>query len=208
MLVLLYFHTSLNGNTSLLFRSFYTEWNNSSQGVCVCVCVCACVCARSVTQPCLTLCNLMDCSPPGSSVHENFQARILERVVISSSRGSSQSRDQNLAWQVDSLSLAPPGKPWQGQYGTNTIMVCRRFSSPFLPSLQQLTTVYFSNFLLSFPLLSFPTSHSQDSLSIQHQLYHHHSCAPLDIFLPSYTPLLIQFLHYISFKSIDFKKKL
>ena len=153
MLVLLYFHTSLNGNTSLLFRSFYTEWNNSSQGGCVCVCVCACVCARSVTQLCLTLCNLMDCSPPGSSVHEIFQARILERVVISSSRGSSQSRDQNLAWQVDSLSLAPPGKPWQGQYGTNTIIVCRRFSSPFLPSLQQLTTVYFSNFLLSFPLL-------------------------------------------------------
>ena len=36
----------------------------------------------------------MDCSPPGSSVHGIFQARILERVAISSSRGSSQSRDQ------------------------------------------------------------------------------------------------------------------
>ena len=47
-----------------------------------------------VTQPCPTLCNPMDCSLPGSSVHEIFQARILEWVAISFSRGSSQSRDQ------------------------------------------------------------------------------------------------------------------
>ena len=33
-------------------------------------------------QLCLTLCNLMDCSPPGSSVHEIFQARILEQTAI------------------------------------------------------------------------------------------------------------------------------
>ena len=43
----------------------------------------------SVAQLCLTLCDLMDCSPPGSSVHGIFQARILEWVVISYSRGSS-----------------------------------------------------------------------------------------------------------------------
>ena len=42
---------------------------------------------------CPTLCD-MDCSPPGSSVHEIFQARILEWVAISFSRGSSQPRDQ------------------------------------------------------------------------------------------------------------------
>ena len=36
----------------------------------------------------------MDCSPPGSSVHGISQARILEWVAISSSRGSSQPRDQ------------------------------------------------------------------------------------------------------------------
>ena len=29
--------------------------------VCVCVRVCLCVCVRSVAQPCLTLCNTMDC---------------------------------------------------------------------------------------------------------------------------------------------------
>ena len=47
-----------------------------------------------VSQSCLTLCNPMDCSPPGSSVHGIFQARILERVAISFSRGSSQPRDR------------------------------------------------------------------------------------------------------------------
>ena len=38
---------------------------------------------------CLTLCDTMDCSPPGSSVHRIFQARTLEQVAISFSRGSS-----------------------------------------------------------------------------------------------------------------------
>ena len=43
---------------------------------------------------CLTLCDAMDCSPPGSSNHGIFLGRILEWVAISSSRGSSQPRDQ------------------------------------------------------------------------------------------------------------------
>ena len=41
-------------------------------------------------------CDLMDCSPPGSSVHEIFQARILEWVAIPFSRGSSPPRDWTL----------------------------------------------------------------------------------------------------------------
>ena len=48
-----------------------------------------CVCAQS----CLTLCDPMNCSRPGSSVQGIFQARILEWVAISFSRGSSQLRD-------------------------------------------------------------------------------------------------------------------
>ena len=44
-------------------------------------------------QSCPTLCNPMDYSLPGSSVHGILQARILERVAIASSRGSSQPRD-------------------------------------------------------------------------------------------------------------------
>ena len=46
-----------------------------------------------VAQSCLTLCNLMDCSLPGSSAHGIFQARILEWVAISFSRRSSRPRD-------------------------------------------------------------------------------------------------------------------
>ena len=47
-----------------------------------------------VTQSCPTLCNPMDCSLPGSSIHGILQARILEQVAISFSRGSSRTQDQ------------------------------------------------------------------------------------------------------------------
>ena len=46
-----------------------------------------------VAQSGPTLCDPMDCSPPGSSVHGTVQARILEWVAIPFSRGSSQPRD-------------------------------------------------------------------------------------------------------------------
>ena len=60
-----------------------------------CVCVCVCVCARAPmrAQLCPILCDPMDCSLPGSSVQGVFQARILEWVAISFSRGSSRPRD-------------------------------------------------------------------------------------------------------------------
>ena len=77
--------------------------------VCVCVCVCVCVrarvhvcvraCVRARTQSCPVACNLMDCSPPGSSVLGISQARILERVAVSSSRRCSQPRDRTwISW--------------------------------------------------------------------------------------------------------------
>ena len=47
-----------------------------------------------VAQSCLTLCDPMDCSLPGSSIRGILQARILEWVTISFSRGSSQPRDR------------------------------------------------------------------------------------------------------------------
>ena len=63
------------------------------------VCVCVCVWERErererVAQSCLTLCNPMDYSPGGSSVHGILQARILEWVAIPFSRGSSRPRDR------------------------------------------------------------------------------------------------------------------
>ena len=60
-----------------------TDWRF---GVDVCVCL--------VAQSCPALCNPIDCSPPGSSVHRIFQSRILEWVVMASSRGSSRPRDR------------------------------------------------------------------------------------------------------------------
>ena len=48
----------------------------------------------SSVQSCPTLCNPMNCSLPGSSVHEIFQARVLEWAAISYSTGFSQPRDQ------------------------------------------------------------------------------------------------------------------
>ena len=47
-----------------------------------------------VAQSCPTLCDPVDCSPPGSSVHGILQARILEWVAVPFSRGSSQPRDR------------------------------------------------------------------------------------------------------------------
>ena len=81
-------HYEQNGPYIFLVK----KWNLWEATVCVCVCVCACMCTH--TQLCLTLCNPMDYSPPGSSVHGVFQARILECIVISFSRGSFWPRDQ------------------------------------------------------------------------------------------------------------------
>ena len=55
----------------------------------ICANDCACVCAK-LLQSHVTLCDPMDCRPPGSSVHGALQARILEWVAMPSSRGSSQ----------------------------------------------------------------------------------------------------------------------
>ena len=51
-------------------------------------------CLLSLVLSCLTSCNPMDWSPPGSSVHGILQARVLEWVAISFSRGASQLRDE------------------------------------------------------------------------------------------------------------------
>ena len=60
--------------------------------------VLCCMHAKSL-QLSLTLCNPMDCSPPGSSVHRIHQAEILEWVAISFSKGSAWPRDQTcVSW--------------------------------------------------------------------------------------------------------------
>ena len=62
---------------------------------------------------CPTLCDPMDCSLPGFSVHGTFQTRILEWVAISFSRGSSQPTDKltSPALAGGFFTTEPPGKP-------------------------------------------------------------------------------------------------
>ena len=62
---------------------------------------CCCLVAKS----CLTPCDPVDCSPPGSSVHGIVQARILQCVPISFSRGSSPHRHQTLVSNISTRIL-------------------------------------------------------------------------------------------------------
>ena len=58
-------------------------------------------------QSCLTLCNRVDYSPPGSSVHRILQARVLEWVAMPSSRGYFPPREQTFISCVSCSSIAP-----------------------------------------------------------------------------------------------------
>ena len=65
----------------------------------------ACMHACSVFQLCLTLCDPLDCRPPGSPVPGVLQAKILEWVAVSSSSRSSQHRDRTHVSCTDKQSL-------------------------------------------------------------------------------------------------------
>ena len=72
-----------------------------------------------ITQSFLTLWDPVDYSPPGSSLHEILQARILERVVISSSRGTFQTQGSNpslLHWRQILYHWATREVRWQGVF--------------------------------------------------------------------------------------------
>ena len=95
-----------------------------------------------VPQECPTLCSLMDCNSPGSSVYEIFQARILELVAISFSRAFSQPRDQTqvpysaggsfTVWATrEALSLSP----WVVSCGSLIVDCPRVFSLDLFSSL-------------------------------------------------------------------------
>ena len=111
----------------------------------------------SVTQLCLTLCNPMDYSPPGSSVHRIFQARILEWVTISYSRSYLPNPGIELTSLASSaltsrfFTTAPSGKP------TN----------------QQVSLVdYLAVCIFQFHSLSLPPSMSLFSKSVRLFLFH------------------------------------
>ena len=112
-------------------------------------------------------CNPMTCSPPGSSVHGISQARILEWVAISFSRGSSCPRDQIQVSCIaaDSLTSEPPGKPHM--YSTINIhtavktdersIISNYFSfPPFFLLLSSLSIIKFKILLNKFELIMCP----------------------------------------------------
>ena len=71
-----------------------------------------------VTQFCPTLCDPMECSSPGYSVHRISQAKILEWVAISFSRGSSHREIKLMSPALAGgfFTAKPPGKPSPTQY--------------------------------------------------------------------------------------------
>ena len=79
----------------------------------MCIHVCMHICCCLVMKLCPTFLWPLDCSPSGSSVHGIFQARILEWVAVSFSRGSSQARNQTRIFCITGgfFTAEPLGKP-------------------------------------------------------------------------------------------------
>ena len=101
------YRVNADGKWSLIIFGLYC-WLCKEDKICNAYFVCV-----LAVQSSPTLCDPMDCSPPGSSVCGILQARILEWVAIPFSRGSSQPRDltQVSALQAESLPSEPQEKP-------------------------------------------------------------------------------------------------
>ena len=102
-------------------------------------------------------CNLTDCSLPGSSAHGILQARILEQVAISFSRGSSQCRDQtHISCVSCTFAAEPTGKPMRkhqrlpaNNYSFHFQSSFLLFKSQTLPYLHRMLLMYVSLLFLS-----------------------------------------------------------
>ena len=102
----------------------------------------------SAAQSSLTLWNPLGCSPPGSSVHEIFQARILERVAISSFRRSSWPKDWICVSCVagEFFTAESPGKPRLSQN-----IICHQPRIPIKDTAQPRTSSVSSSLALAYP---------------------------------------------------------
>ena len=89
-----------------------------------------------VTQLCLILCNPVDCSPPGSSVHGVLQARMLKCVAIPFPGDCADPgfKPKSPAFQADSLLSKPPGKPYGYFKVTTFFLITLRYRGNRLPS--------------------------------------------------------------------------
>ena len=102
----------------------------------LCVCDFKCVCVCLVAKSCLTLCDPMDCSLPGSSVHGICQVRILEWVVVPFSRDFANPR------------IKPTSSELAGGFFTTELLGRPMISNMF--SMEGKTSIeYFSLFLIT-----------------------------------------------------------
>ena len=126
---------------------FYTESSFATAVECVCVCA-------QWFQSCLNLCNPMDCSPPGSSVHGILQARILEWVAMPSSRGSSGPRDQTWISCTAGrfFTTEPPRKPAYCRVSSVQLSRVQLCVTPWTAACQ--ASLYITNFQSSLKLMS------------------------------------------------------
>ena len=99
-----------------------------------------------VAQSCPTLCDPVDCSPPGSSVHGILQARVLEWVAISFSRGSSRPRDRTQVSRTAGRRFNLRGTREAHRYLSNFLYA----DLDFLSEINILKTFFFLHGLLPF----------------------------------------------------------
>ena len=111
---------------SIYWVVLLSEWSLSASLIdCLHLTGCRSVEAKSESLSLVTLCDPINCRPPGSSVHGNLQARILEWVTVSFSRGSSLPRDQICVSCLAGRFLLSetPGKPWSISFCNDSICV-------------------------------------------------------------------------------------
>ena len=116
---------------SLYFIFYKLGYNkNFPIGLCVCVCVHTCMHAHtcSVAQSCLTLCNPVDCSPPGFSVRGTSQVRILKWVAIFPTQGSNLNLLHLLQWRRMLCQLSHQGSPFSDYLYLALIEIYLEFS--------------------------------------------------------------------------------
>ena len=89
------------------------------------------LCCVLVAQLCPSLCNPMDCSPPGSSMHGSLQARTLEWAAISSSRGIFPTQGSNpdllhCREILYHLNYQGPGEKKYFEHAQMLVIVCKK----------------------------------------------------------------------------------
>ena len=137
-------------------------------------------------QSCLTLCNPMDCSPPGSSVHGILQTRILEWVTCPPPGDLPKPRIKHVSpsLEVDSLPPELPGKPKQGTGQIPSLLIPKSMilgsTMPYVLNLDYILESFGKSFLLASSQIR--TQKNWISISGQWGSYGERGCCVLGFF--------------------------